>query len=332
MMTMNGPMDINEQAAAWMAKLLDQGAKAFDRQSLNVWRAADPAQDQAYAELEALVADLDTVGEQVLELEMVQELEAAVDARRRQRFVTGISAMAATVCAAVMTTVTLWSPMPDADVYETLRGERLTVTLEDGSAVELNTDTKVRATMEDGERHVTIERGEAFFNVTRDENRPFVVTAGRSEVRVLGTKFNVRLGASSNMISVLSGLVSVSQHNSGDVEAKELALLQAGQQAEHQTSVAKAIIESFDANSVFAWRTGKAFYSEMPLEDVVADLNRYFKDPLKIADASLAELPVSGTFNLNDQNVVVDALESAFSLMAVKRVDGVILLYSRQEQ
>ncbi|WP_417462253.1 FecR family protein [Kordiimonas sp.] len=332
MMTMNQRLDIHEQAAAWVSKLLSGKVSAAEKRANADWRAEDQAQDAAQAELEAMLVELDHVGEHVLADQMVQELNAAVDDKRSRRMFTGVTSIAATFVAAVALSVAMWSPAPDAQIYETAVGERRVVQLEDGSRVQLNTNSKLKAEFSDGIRHVSLERGEAFFDVSHNKERPFVVNAGKTDVTVLGTQFNVRLGASSNLVSVLSGLVAVSQHTRGGQPAKELARLTQGQQVEHMPSMNDAIVSDFDETSVFAWRTGKALYEKTPLFEVVADLNRYFEVPLEIADEDIANLPVTGTFNLNDQNVVVDALESAFSLMAVKRIDGVILLYASQNE
>ena len=331
MMTMNERLDIDDQAVAWVSKLLGGKAQEAEKRAYADWKKADKRHADAAGDVDAMLAELDAAAEDALEEEMVRELEAFAAERKRRRVFTGISSIAAAFIAAVMITITMWSPAPEAQFYQTRVGEQSTITLDDGSQVQLNTGTRIRTVMADDERHVTIEGGEAFFNVTRDENRPFVVTAGKSEVRVLGTQFSVRLGASSNVISVLSGLVSVAQHEGVDGDIKEVALLGAGQQVVHVPAIDRAVVEGFDENAAFAWRTGKAFYRDTPLGEVVTDLNRYFEDPLEIADVELASLPVSGTFNLNNQDVVVDALESAFSIMAVRRVDGVILLYARQD-
>ncbi|WP_286829003.1 MULTISPECIES: FecR family protein [Kordiimonas] len=329
-MTISKKQDIEEQAAQWAVGLMSGDNRAHTEADLADWRDEDPRHSQAYAELAAMTADLDAVGEAALQEEFERELHEAAEERKRQRWVAGISSLAAGFVVAAVLSVSMWVSAPEPVTYATAKGQRSTIALADGSVLQLNTNTQVTTLMEDDERHVTIERGEAFFSVKRDESRPFIVDAGDTQVRVLGTKFNVRLGASSNVVSVLSGLVSVAQRSDDD-DVREVALLHAGEQAEHDANKNEAVVEGFDTGSVMAWRTGKALYHETPLSVVVQDLNRYFNAPLEIADAQLADLPVSGTFNLTDQDVVVDALESAFSIDAVKRLDGVILLYARQK-
>lgn len=329
MIAMNKKQAADERAAEWVATLLSGDHRDNTDDALETWRREDDANAKAFDELMGLTRTLETAGEQALEEEWVRELETAADDRKRQRWIAGVSSLAAGFVVAAVMTASMLIGGPEPMTYETVKGQRSTIALEDGSVMQLNTDTRVVALLEDNQRQITIERGEAFFDVKRDESRPFVVQAGKSQVKVLGTEFNVRLGASSNVISVLSGLVSVA-HRSDEMHAREVALLHAGEQAEHIASRNEAVVEAFDENAILAWRTGKASYMAKPLHDVVQDLNRYFDAPLEIVDADLADLPVTGTFNLTDQNVVIDALESAFSIMAVKRVDGVILLYARE--
>jgi len=330
-MTMTSKQDIEEQAARWAVDLMSGDNRMHANVDLAVWQDEDPCNARAYDELQAMTNDLDAVGEEALQEEFERELHEAAAERKRQRWVAGISSVAAGFVVAAVMSVSMWVSAPEPVTYQTAKGQRSTIALADGSVLQLNTDTRVTALLEDDERHVSIEKGEAFFSVKRDESRPFIVDAGETQVRVLGTKFNVRLGASSNVVSVLSGLVSVAQRSGDEDDVHEVARLHAGEQAEHDTMRQEAVVEGFDQGSVMAWRNGKALYHETPLKDVVKDLNRYFDSPLEIADSHLADLPVSGTFNLTDQDVVVDALESAFSIVAVKRLDGVILLYARQE-
>lgn len=331
MMAMNGHQDKDTQATQWVARMLSGTMTVDETAAYDRWRGEDESHVQAAEGLLNMVDDLDVAGELALEEEMVRELEAAtVEHRRRRRFM-GLSAIAASLAAVAIIGVTLWFQMPKPVQYETQKGQRTTVYLTDGSVMQLNTDTKVSVVVDDSRREITLERGEAFFSVKHDDKHPFMVYAGDTEVQDLGTKFSVRMGASSNLISVLSGLVSVSQRDRQG-EPQELALLHAGEQAVHNAVLHSATVEAFDTGNALAWRSGKARYEHTPLSDVVADLNRYFKAPLQIADTDLANLPVTGTFTLNDQDVVIDALESAFSLMAVRRPDGVILLYAQENR
>ncbi|NVJ96938.1 MAG: FecR domain-containing protein [Alphaproteobacteria bacterium] len=329
MLAMNSKQEQDDQAARWAARMLSGDNRTPANLDLDDWKSENPAEAKDLDELLAMTQSLDAVGEQALEEEWFHELETLAEEKKRQRWFAGISSVAAGfVVVAVMAASMLFGG-PEAVTFETVKGQRSTIALEDGSVVQLNTDTKLVALFEDDQRHIVVERGEAFFDVKRDEDRPFTVAAGDTNVRVLGTKFNVRLGASSNVVSVLSGLVSVAQRTD-DTPKREVALLHKGEQVIVGEEQANPVVGRFDEGSVLAWRTGKALYRAVPLSDVIKDLNRYFDAKLEIGDPSIEQLPVTATFNLNDQSVVIDALESAFSIMAVKKMDGVILLYARE--
>ncbi|MCJ9430549.1 FecR family protein [Kordiimonas marina] len=334
MMAMNGHQDKDTHSTRWVARMLSGTMTVEETAAYDRWRDEDEANASSADSLWDMVDSLDAVGEQALEEEMVRDLEAATDAHKRRRRFMGISAIAAGFAAVAVIGATLWMQVPKPAQYETQKGQRTTVYLADGSVMQLNTDTKVSVMVNDSRREITLERGEAFFSVKHDEKHPFLVYAGDTKVQDLGTKFSVRMGASSNLISVLSGLVSVSQRqeNNNNTRPQELALLRPGEQAVYTAATHSATVATFDPDRAFAWRKGKARYKQTPLADVVEDLNRYFKAPLEIADSDLRTLPVTGTFSVNDQGAVVDALESAFSLMAVRRSDGVILLYAQQNR
>ena len=94
-------------------------------------------------------------------------------------------------------------------VYATELGGHATVPLADGSKIELNTDTKLRAALAEEQRTVWLDRGEAYFEVSKDPNRPFVVMAGDRKVTVLGTKFSVRRDGDRVSVAVAEGKVRV---------------------------------------------------------------------------------------------------------------------------
>ncbi|OYX02509.1 MAG: hypothetical protein B7Z12_11985, partial [Caulobacter vibrioides] len=96
-----------------------------------------------------------------------------------------------------------------AKTYETDVGERMTAHLDDGSTVELNTDTRLRVKFRLGERRLDLVKGQAFFNVAHDARRPFLVTAGPMEVRAVGTRFDVRHDGPGASVVLAQGKVQV---------------------------------------------------------------------------------------------------------------------------
>jgi transmembrane sensor len=118
-----------------------------------------------------------------------------------------VSAMVLAACGLTALTVyQVWF----ANIYRTTIGEQRIVRLEDGSRVSLNSDTRVDIKLTGSMRHVTLVRGEAFFEVTHNPSRPFVVNAGNHDVTAVGTSFLVRFDPDATAVTLVEGQVTVS--------------------------------------------------------------------------------------------------------------------------
>lgn len=160
--------------------------------------------------------------------------------------------------------------------YNTLvvpRQGEFQVVLADGSKVYLNSESEIRypTFFAGGERRVFL-KGEAFFEVTSDTSRPFIVNVGEMDVRVLGTRFNVNAYAPERAIrtTLVSGKVRVS-----DREDKAAVILEPGQQAVWKKD--GLTTREVDALAVSAWVDGKFYFEEgMTLEEITEQLQRWY--------------------------------------------------------
>ncbi len=213
-------------------------------------------------------------------------------------------AAATALAASLAAIVWLLAPIElrDPGAIKTARGEQRTVALSDGSTVQINTDSLFVARMNERERRVELLRGEAFFNVVRDPARPFVVKAGASEVRVVGTQFSVREHGGKLEVIVKEGTVNVIPDISR-VTAADAGLT--------------------------AWRTGSLEFDGMTLDDVVTEVNRYTDTRLVIGHDSLKSQRISGRVRVGDIDTIRFILRERFDIDSVER-DGIIRL-SRQE-
>ncbi len=192
--------------------------------------------------------------------------------------------------------------------YATDVGQSRRVVLEDGSEVELNTASRLAVTFDNEHRSVELAAGEAFFNVEKDRERPFIVSTPTATIAVTGTSFSVSSEEARSIVHVLTGVVDVTPQNGVQ------ATLLAGDMIEIDAAGAAGGVHRFDASLAFAWRNGKARFREEPLANVVRSLNRYFETPIVIEDETLADLPVTGEFDITDRDTAVRALEIAFDL------------------
>lgn len=182
------------------------------------------------------------------------------------------------------------APVEESLRLESTRGERRSEVLQDGSQLVLNAQSEVQVSLSPRERRVSLNRGQVFFNVARDEQRLFVVNAGEAQVLVLGTRFDVDRTSARTTIAVYEGSVNV--------QADRSVVLHGGE----QISLADGRLGRVETRALGtspAWRSGWIDVSEEPLAQVVGHLQRYLERDVLIPEGALAEQPVSGRFSLD---------------------------------
>lgn len=225
-------------------------------------------------------------------------------------------------------------------VYTTRLGEQRLVRLEDHSRIALNSDTQIRVTCCESERRVWLERGEAYFEVTHDTARPFVVVAGDRQVTALGTAFIVRHEAARTAVTLVEGKVAVSGPGSIDgastaaarENVKRGASARDKRNAEARTGVAGGAIvlspgqrltftggatpqlDEPRIEAVTAWRRGEVMLDRTTLADAVIEMNRYDERMVVIDDASVAALRISGIYHAGDSEGFAETVAKLYGL------------------
>jgi transmembrane sensor len=222
--------------------------------------------------------------------------------------------------------------------FQTVVGEQRSFTLQDGSIVFLNTNSKVRVRWLPQERHIDLVRGEARFKVAKDALRPFIVATTTAGVRAVGTVFNVRAEAASTQVAVLEGQVEVTVASTQEVvedtqaPAKEGSAavpartasrvrLAAGERAA-VTSVGIETNTGPPIESVLAWTERRLVFRDQPLNAVLREFNRYRVQPLVLDDPALAALKISGVFDLSDPESLIAYLSTYETVQVDRRSDG----------
>jgi transmembrane sensor len=207
------------------------------------------------------------------------------------------------------------------DIYATHVGEFQRVALDDGSTIELNTDSEVRVRYSDGKRHVDLTRGEALFHVAKNPNRPFDVDAGDTTVLAVGTAFSVRLHEEQNKdrvdVVVSEGRIAINPPSSQTYPAGTVATVRNGR-------VAATTVESEDITGRLSWTIGRLVFQGEKLGDVVAEINRYNERKLMVSDPDISGLRIGGTFQATDPEGFARALDRTFGIKshAVSRTFG----------
>jgi len=210
---------------------------------------------------------------------------------------------------------------PDEQVYATQLGEHRTVTLKDGSRIEINTGSVLRISKSDG-RSVWLDKGEAYFQILHDPKHPFVVTVGNRRVTDLGTKFVIRQDADHFRVAVLEGLVRLAAKKD-DVQS---LLLEPGDSATAKgdlLAVKKSPVAEL-ANEL-GWRHGVLVFDNATLADAAAEFNRYSSRKIVVAGAAAANLRIVGTFPTDGTDGFVDVAQHILGVRMEKRGSEIVI-------
>ncbi|SFP57283.1 FecR family protein [Sphingomonas rubra] len=277
---------VDASAAEWAVRLdrapLDDEARA----ELDAWLADDPRHRGALLRAQAAWATL-------VPDPLPAEEPRAPD---RRRWLAGAMRGAALTAVAAVGAFLWWQPGED-DVVATLRGEQRRARLADGSTMLLNTDSRSRVAYTAERRQVTLDRGEAWFEVAKDRARPFVVEVGAVRVEAVGTAFAVRRIAGRAEVAVTEGRVRIWSL----ADPARFLFLDAGRRASvaEEAGAGAAVVRDGGVADALAWRRGEIVLDGMTLGDAAAEFNRYNDRQLAV-EAALAERRIVGWFRTRD--------------------------------
>lgn len=314
--------DDASRIARWLSRQQSGETSSAEKREFDDWLAQGDRRRRIYVEMQSALAIVDEAEDDLLAQQFARELEAEYElsqARKPRRLWPAVAASVALAIGATVASYGVFKMDNGLQQFSTAIGERRDIVLEDGSSARLNTNSVVAISYTKDERQVELREGEAFFEVRRNPDRPFVVRTRYADITVTGTAFDVQSFESHVNLSVLSGSVKV---NLADLAGAQT--LGAG---DNLRISANGVVElgRFEETTALSWLLGVARYQDKPLQEVVADLNRYFPTPITISDAEIGELPVTGEFDLNDQSTAVKALSVAFGLEAVEGADAIVL-------
>lgn len=194
----------------------------------------------------------------------------------------------------------------DTQVFSAPKGEMVTAELSDGSRIVLSGNTHIETSMQRNERHVKLLSGQAYFDIAKDETRPFYVQAGETRVKVVGTAFDINKGARNIRVAVEEGVVEVSKdvtHKTFDnkVTTTQITLTR-GQMVETQNSIHADFsgVNEIDLDDISPWQSGRLRYNDASLADITADANRFYKQRIVIASDKIQNLRVTASFKVED--------------------------------
>jgi transmembrane sensor len=307
-------VDLDAQASDWLARQEFGQLDEADMARFERWLAQSFHHRTAYWRMKALWQD----SERLAALRSPMRQPHALIAKSRKW-----PKLAAVFALASMVGAGAWlATLDQPRSYATTLGERKTITLSDGSQIDLNTKSALR--LGSSQREAWLDTGEAYFQIAHDASRPFVVHVAGHRVLDLGTKFLVRKEASKLEVSLVEGRAQIDAANPNGHERP--AILTPGDvaiaTADTLSVTRKAAPALADA---LGWRRGVLIFHYVPLADAVATFNRYNREQLVITDPSVGRVTVLGTFPVNDVAAFARVAKEVFGLNVARRNNDILI-------
>ena len=343
--------EIESQAALWVMRADENGLSAAQKSEFQAWLNSGEQHREAYARLAALWGGLD----------ILEELNdhAATDSHQRPQKPAiaarwaGLKALAGTLfatpefitAAASIALVGILgltyqlinsSAQLHQGTYTTALGERKTIQLPDGSAVQLNTNSQIDVSYSKTQRKIVLKYGEGYFDVAPNKQKPFAVYAGNGIVTAVGTAFSVFLRDEKIDVMVEEGTVALSSTRASTGAATRtlteqgttpqpaalLGTVSAGQNVIFEETVERVDLIAPDTlQRKLSWREGRLAFAGEPLSAVVDSISRYTDISIDIEDSDLRQLPIAGSFNVGEVDAMFEALQIMINVR-IERIDS----------
>lgn len=304
-MSASEDMRCRDEAVSWFTRLQNRSVTTGELNEFAQWRRSR-ANAAAYQEVEKLWADSARLSSDPDILAALEQGRPDGEALRLppsiRRFAVVLAAVAALVTLGFFA-IGAFLPTPK---YRTAIGETSVAKLEDGSRIQLDTDSSLTSDFRKNVRHVSLVRGQAYFDVAHDPQRPFVVDVGQdATVTALGTSFDVQRLNDRSRVYLASGSVVIKRG------AETLATLKPGERVEFK-SVGPASPVDRSVATLTGWRERRLSFDETPLGEAVTDMNRYTKSPIVLSSAAGRTALMSGEFSVDDPDGFVGAINALF--------------------
>lgn len=300
---------VEREAAEWAVRMRGRPTEA-DREAFKQWYAK-PGNAEAFAMSEDDVAVARTASRSRIDAKARSERNASP----------GFRWAVATVAAVGIALAFAWHMAPLDDTQQIAAGTMLPgqLRLADGSTVTLKDGAWAEPQFSQTERRVRLHGGRARFDVAHDSARPFIVVAGISETKALGTVFEVDARSDVPKVKLVRGLVEV--RLGGTTKTVRLAPGESAEVAESGPRLIPAMtspVQTPEPTSMLA-------ADGLPLGAVIDAANKVNVKPIRLADPALASLPVTGRFDVANGASLARKLAAALGLEAIEGPDAITL-------
>lgn len=303
---------IQEQAVDWLMQLQASPKDTAIVEACALWRASDARHELAFAKASRVFSDTRFL--------LLQDTDFARTAARKPRYPVRAALSSMLLFGALAGGFIAYDgPMRLRADAMSASNEMPIIKLEDGSTVQLNAGSAIAFDITDSERQVQLLRGEAYFIVAPDPQRPFTVRAANGEVTALGTEFDVKLKDGGADVVVTEHAVQVqTSATSSALNPLDALQLEQGHSVFYDNKNGIGQVAMIDPELAASWRRGHLVFENQPLEHVVEDIARHLPGRVMIASSDLAERRITGTFDLSAPSTALDDFITAFDLKVVR--------------
>ncbi len=331
-----GGEDVNAEAAEWAAYLHSGKDSEAGRRKFSEWLQLSEQHTETYLKIEQWWRD---VGYAAMSSETlrnsVPEQQSKTNVspfpRRNTKPERSVVRMTMAFAAGLIVAVGVWYfslyQSGTETYYASHTGEDLAIELADGSTVTLGGSSTLVARFSRDRRYIDLMQGQAYFEVSGDSERPFIVSAHQTEVHVLGTAFDVLKSSGDVRIAVTEGkvkVVSVPQANAQTVAGQNLATtLLPGQQVFANLHGEVSQVSDFQAEQLLAWKEGRLEYVDVKLSRVIEDVNRYRDVKISLMDPALSEIRITISMPSTETDRLLSGLELTEPVSIVRTPDSI---------
>ena len=309
---------ISEIASVWLERVHAGNWEERDQAELNAWLAESSAHRAAYWRLE-------DAWSHAARLTALRTHGVQPEAGRRFLPLLARSAAVIIACVAMGIMGAKYLLSPEARTYATGLGGHKVVVLQDGSRIELNTDTILRVAAATDERTVWLDKGEAYFQIRHNVVHPLVVFAAGHRITDLGTKFLIRQDEGRIEVALLEGRARLDTDNASASHARSAVLTPGDVAVATADTLAVTQRPTQKLSNELGWRQGLLIFTETSLGDAAAEFNRYNATKLVVSDAAVARMKINGTFPISGAEMFARVAQHILQVQAVRRGNEVVI-------
>ena len=324
------PDEISQGIYAVFIRMNSGETSAVDREYFENWKEQNPEALVIYRKIEYLWNELGIHAMNMAPEDIHENLKQTEFNKRHNLSYPKISIAASVILIVSIFLGFQFYSKDSVFSYRTARGERMVISLEDGSNVHLNSLSDVDVLYSDSERTITLNRGEALFEVAHDENRKFFVQTAHGSIQALGTDFNISVESDDIKVTIIDGtvLIKSKQHIDQSVIG-EVATVGEQVLIDSHGNLQSTTIEN--VTTIIAWTKGKLIFSGEPLHQALEKVNLHSKHNIRVKDPRLRNLPLFGIFNTGDTPGFIGAIEEAFPIKSIEVSGSTTLLLYRTD-